>query len=260
MSSLPLFHRVSGKPVLVLGEGVAADAKRRLAERAGAELLSDAREAVEAGVRIAFVALEDPALAEATAARLREAGMLVNVVDMPELCDFTTPSVLDRDPVQIAIGTDGASAGLAKHLRLRLETILPAGLGRLAQALGVSRDAIRARWPDAIERRRMLDAALEEGGPLDPMNGAGPDEVARWLTSDLAERPRASRIELAVKPDPDELTMRQLQLLGAADTILHEATVPGTILGRARADAARYPLDAAPRDDRPGLTLVLRLG
>ncbi len=185
--------------------------------------------------------------------------MLVNVVDQPALCDFTTPSVLEREPVLIAIGTGGASAGLAKHLRLRLEAILPASIGRLAQALALSRGAIRARWPDAAERRGVLDAALAEGGPLDPLGGAGPDDVEDWLATDLAEGPRASRIELTVAADPEELTMRQMQLLGVADTILHQAEVPAAILNRARADAVRYPLDAAPSSDRPGLTLVLRI-
>ena len=79
------------------------------------------------------MALDDTEACEAAAANLRDAGMLVNVVDQPELCDFTTPSILDRDPVLIAVGTGGASAGLAKHLRLRLEQFLPLSLGELAQ-------------------------------------------------------------------------------------------------------------------------------
>lgn len=260
MDSLPLFHRVAGKPVLVLGEGPAADAKRRLVERAGGDTLSDARDAIGRGARIAFVAFDDPAIAAATAERLRAAGMLVNVVDLPELCDFTTPSVLDRDPVLVAIGTGGASAGLAKHLRLRLEAILPAGLGRLAQALAVSRDALRARWPDSRDRRRVLDAALTEGGPLDPLTGAGPDEVAAWLSADRDEPARSSRIELGVPDDPGELTMRHLQLLGAADTILFDPSIAPEVLNRARADAERYPLGQEPYADAPGLTLILRRG
>src|SRR5690606_20970776 len=117
----------------------------------------------------AFVAHADPALCEAEASRLREAGLLVNVVDRPDLCDFTTPSIVDRDPVLIAVGTDGTSAGLAKHLRLRIETLLPASLGRLAEALHAARGALRARWPGGADRRRVLDAALEEGGALDPL-------------------------------------------------------------------------------------------
>lgn len=189
--------------------------------------------------------------------RLRAAGMLVNVVDRPELCDFTTPSVLDRDPVLVAIGTGGASAGLAKHLRLRLEALLPESIGRLASALASSRDRIRARWPDAAERRRALDAALGEGGPLDPLSGAGQDELAGWLAAGPDQKPGSSRIEISVPADPADLTLRQLQLLGSADTILFDSAVPAAILAKARADADRRPLEGASTEDGPGLTLVL---
>src|SRR3546814_9647451 len=114
ITSLPLFHRVRGGRVVVIGEGEAAEAKRRLVARAGGIPCSEA-EAHHAA--IAFVALEDTRAAETAALRLKRRGMLVNVVDRPDLCDFTTPSILDRHPVLIAFGTDGASAGLAKHLR-----------------------------------------------------------------------------------------------------------------------------------------------
>src|ERR1044072_2254699 len=114
--------------------------------------------------QLAFIALAGPELA---ATRLRARGVLVNVADRPELCDFTVPSILDRDPVLVAIGTDGASAGLAKHVRLRREALLPAALGRLAEALHAARDRLRALWPEADDRRRALDAALAENGPVD---------------------------------------------------------------------------------------------
>ena len=130
MKSLPLFHRIAGQPVIVLGEGVAAEAKRRLVERAGGQVVANLEVGIERGARLAFVALDDVQETDAAVVRLHRAGLLVNVADRPALCDFTTPSILDRDPVQIAIGTEGASAGLAKHLRLRLEALLPDGLDR----------------------------------------------------------------------------------------------------------------------------------
>lgn len=257
MRSLPLFHRVAGQPVVVLGDGPAAEAKRRLIERAGGIVERDARAGVERGARLAFVALDDPAAAEAEAVRLRCAGLLVNVVDRPELCDFTTPSVLDRDPVLIAIGSDGASAGLAKHLRLRLEALVPDAIGKLAEALAASREAIRTRWPDTADRRRALDDALGEGGALDPLRGTSPDDVGRWLDA-APDAPHARRIELTAPTDPADLTLRQLQWLGAADTILFEPTVAPAVLDRARADAQRIELAADDGIDRPGLTVVLR--
>lgn len=256
MRSLPLFHRVAGQPVIVLGEGPAAEAKRRLVERAGGEVVSDAEEGVERGARLAFVATDEP---EEAALRLRRAGLLVNVVDRPDLCDFTTPSILERDPVQIAIGTGGASAGLAKHLRLRLEAIVPEGLGRLASSLAAARGKLRERWPEAADRRRALDAALAQGGPLDPLAAHGGTAVETWLAGESAAE-QGKRIEFAIaSDDPGELTLRQLQALGAADAILHDRAIPAAILDRARADAERFPM---PYDGPipPGLIVVLRRG
>ena len=250
MKSLPLFHRIAGQPVIVLGEGEAAEAKRRLIERAGGCPVA----AEDSDARLAFVALDDP---ESAAALLKARGVLVNVVDRPELCDFTVPSVLDRDPVLIAVGTGGASAGLAKQLRLRLETLLPADLGKLAATLQAARNAIRARWPVATERRHAIDAALGHGGPLDPLAEGSAGRVQGWL--DAPEWPiRESSVELAIaSDDPDELTLRQARLLGGADYILFDKAIAPAILDRARADAVRLVL---PHDGpRPsGLTVVLR--
>jgi uroporphyrin-III C-methyltransferase/precorrin-2 dehydrogenase/sirohydrochlorin ferrochelatase len=259
MRSLPLFHRVAGEPVIVLGEGPAAEAKRRLVERAGGVVIASLQAGIERGARLAFVALADSREAEAAAQRLRCEGELVNVVDRPALCDFTTPSILDRDPVQIAIGTDGTSAGLAKHLRLRLEALLPDSLGQLAKSLAAARDALRGRWPDANERRRALDAALEQVGALDPFVEHGLTAVSNWLREG-EPKAQTQRIEFTVDTHTaDGLTLRQLQLLGAADAILYDPRVPASVLDRARADAPRYALPhEGPLPD--GLILVLRRG
>ncbi len=258
MKALPLFHRVAGQPVIVLGEGPAADAKRRLVERAGGVPIGNLELGIARGARLAFVAVTDDAVAESALLRLHRAGVLVNVADKPALCDFTTPSVLERDPVQIAIGTDGASAGLAKHLRLRLEALLPDSLGSLAQSLARAREALRERWPDATERRRALGAALEPGGPLDPFVEHGGTAVSNWLNESRGAQAPTTRVELLIDtPTADGLTLRQLQLLGAADAILYEPGIPAAILDRARADAVRLSLPhegALP----PGLVLILR--
>lgn len=235
IADLPLFHRIAGKPVIVLGEGDAAEAKRRLVERAGGIVAGED----ELDARLAFVALDEP---EAATERLRARGLLVNVPDRPELCDFTVPSVLDRSPVLIAIGTGGASAGLAKALRLRLETLLPQGLGALASALGAARAAMRKRWPDASDRRQALDAALGDCGALDPLFEGSADKVDGWLAGS-ADLQSGLVVEiLLASGDPEDLTLRQARLLGSADVIAHEAGVPAAILDRARADAARVLL------------------
>ena len=251
LHSLPIFLRLGGRPAMLLGEGAAADAKRRLLERAGATIVGE-----EADAAIAIVALEHGA--EAAVMRLRARGILINAVDRPDLCDFTLPAIVDRDPVLVAIGTGGASAGLAAALRQRIEALLPAGLGRLAVALQAARGALRARYPDAVARRRALGALLAEKGALDPL--AEHEEEARAIRAALAPDGSAAatlaRVTLA-SPEPDELTVRAARLLGQADRIYHPADLPAALLDRARADAERI-VGPAPAAPEPGLTVELR--
>lgn len=251
MHSLPIFVRLTARPVILIGTGEAAEAKRRLLERAGARIVGEDDEA-----QLAIVAIDDDDEAEAAALRLKARGVLVNAADRPALCDFTLPAIVDRDPVLIAIGTGGASAGLAKALRQRLEVLLPAGLGQLAKALHGARDAIRARWPAAADRRRAIDAALLPGGALDPLGGE--QDMTGWLDG-AGKGEGAGLVAIRLRSaDPDDLTLREARLLGSADRIYHRADVPPAILDRARADAMRIICDAAPDILNDGLSIDLR--
>jgi uroporphyrin-III C-methyltransferase/precorrin-2 dehydrogenase/sirohydrochlorin ferrochelatase len=253
MHSLPIFVRLAGRAVIVLGDGEAAAAKRLLIERAGARACGE-----EEAATLAIVAIDDEAEAAAAVARLRARGVLVNAVDRPALCDFTLPAIVDRDPVLIAIGTGGASAGLAKALRQRFEAMLPQSIGALATALHAARGAIRARWPGAQDRRRAIDLALDAGGPLDPFGAADPAAVARWAAAGEGVDGGATLRLIALhSADPDDLMLWQARLLAGADRIYHRRDVPGAILARARADAARIACDAVPDDIGPGLSIDL---
>lgn len=252
LPSLPLFHRLAGQPVVVLGDGEAAEAKRRLVLRAGGKVIEDLAEGIDIGARLAFIAHEDERACEADAIRARGAGLLVNVVDKPALCDFTTPSIIDRAPVIVAVGTGGASAGLAKALRLRLERLLPQSLGALAEALYAARGAMRARWPTGPERRRALDAALEEGGALDPLRESG--DVLAWVAGSADGQSGRFVIRLRSN-DPDDLTLREARLLGQADAVVAAPDVPAAVLARVRADAARIVPGEPEPDD--GMVVVI---
>lgn len=250
LHSLPLFVRLGGRAVIVVGAGEQAAPKRRLLERSGAVVVGEETQAA-----LAIVAVEDDAQAEAAVARLRARGVLVNAVDRPDLCDFTLPAIVDRDPVLIAIGTGGASAGLAAALRQRLEAIMPAGLGALADRLHSARAAMRARFPDGGERRRALGAALAPGGPLDPLTPVADDAVAAWLAAAAAPLNRLEQIVLT-SPDPDDLTLRQARWLALADRVYHPADAPPAILNRTRADAERL-CAPVPHPLLPGLSAAL---
>lgn len=246
-TGLPVTMRVAGRPVILIGDGEAADAKRRLLERAGAQVVEDAAEA-----RLAVVALDNESDAAAAAGALKERGILVNVVDRPALCDFTLPAIVDRDPVLVSIATGGVSAGLAAALRQRLEALLPADLGALADALEATKQRMRARWPDSGSRRRALGEALCEGGVLDPLRTGAAGFLDQWLAA--ADAP-AGLVAIALRTaDPDDLTLREARWLAQADRVFHDPAVPAAILDRARADAPRIP-GAPSAEPGPGLSV-----
>ncbi len=248
LHSLPLFVRLAGRAVILLGDGEPAAAKRRLLERAGAVIMGE-----DAAAALAIVALDDP---DAAVRRLKARGILVNAVDRPDLCDFTLPAIVDRDPVIVAIGTGGVSAGLAAALRQRLEALLPASLGALAEQLQAARGAIRQRFPDMGDRRRALGAAMAAGGALDPL--VGDRSVEDWLTIDTATTTGHVRLVLGSR-DPDDLTLRQARALANADRVIHRGDVPVAILDRARADAVRIEAGGGDVQPGPGLTVEVEM-
>ena len=267
LHSLPLFVRLAGRPVILVGAGEAADAKRRLLDRAGAVVVGE-----DAAAALAIVALDAP---EETAARLKARGMLVNAVDRPDLCDFTLPAIVDRNPVIVAIGTGGASAGLAAALRQRLEALLPAGLGRLAEQLHAARATLRARYPDPGARRRAIAGMLEDGGELDLLDqltrGAVPASAAPFsregedtggTASAAVSGEAASGEGVSIRltsTDPDDLTLRQARALANADRVYHAPDVPPAVLDRARADAIRVACAAPPVALQSGLSVDVRM-
>jgi uroporphyrin-III C-methyltransferase / precorrin-2 dehydrogenase / sirohydrochlorin ferrochelatase len=253
MESLPLFHRLAGRKVLVLGEGEAADAKTRLVEEAGGIVVREPGP----GVRLAFVAMEDAA--EAQADRLRALGMIVNVVDKPALCDFTVPAIIDRSPVIIAIGTGGASASLAKALKERLELLLPTGLGALANAIKAARRPVAAQHGSVPERRAFWAGALAPNGPLDPLQDVADAEaaIARALQGQAADA--ASRTVIEIGPEGAEaLTLRELRLMAGADLVIVGDGIGTDVLALVRRDASRLSGEGFP-DDATGRIVLLRL-
>lgn len=252
MDRLPLFFELKGRDVLLVGDGPAADAKRRLIEGAGGRAVAE-----PAAARLAFIALDGDAAAIA-AERLKAGGLLVNVVDRPDLCDFIVPAIVDRSPVIVAVATNGASATLAKVLRERLEALLPASLGALARGIAARRRDVAARLPQADRRRHLWDRLLAAGGALDPFGRIADIDAA--IESGLAASgsPTSTLTPIALaSDDPDELSLRQLRLLSQADTIFHAPAAPAAVLDRARRDATRVPCEAPPAELPAGHSLYV---
>ncbi|URW77069.1 siroheme synthase [Sphingomonas donggukensis] len=235
--------RLRGRPVILIGTGEMAAAKRRLLERAGAVVVGEDAQAALA------IVVDD----EGAVARLKARGVLVNAVDRPDLCDFTLPAIVERGDVIVAVGTGGVSAGLAAALRQRIEAWLPADLGALARALHAARERIRARYPDGGERRRAIGAALAPGGVLDPLAGDG--DVEGWLAGAEAAPARLAVFAIT-SPDPDQLTLAAARALAQADRVYHAPGIAAAILDRARADAVRIA-GSPPAELPPGIIVHL---
>ncbi len=104
------------------------------------------------GMRLVIIATSDAETNEAIALEAQRRGLLVNVVDVPRLCNFYVPATVDRGPINVAVSTGGAAPALAKHLRRRLEEVVGEEYGRLAALMGELRPDVMQRWPTQQER------------------------------------------------------------------------------------------------------------
>jgi uroporphyrin-III C-methyltransferase/precorrin-2 dehydrogenase/sirohydrochlorin ferrochelatase len=265
MDYLPIFLKLRGQPCLVVGGGGVAARKASLLLRAGARVtvlapqLSTALAADLAagrishrsaqfrdedldGIALAIAATSDDAVNRAVAAAAKARRIPVNVVDQPALCSFILPSIVDRDPVIVAVSSSGAAPVLARLLRARLESLIPAGYGRLAALAGAFRDQVKARFKPA-ERRRFWERVLQ--GPIAELVFSGRDGEARAALQAALEDPRltlgSGEVALvgAGPGDPDLLTFRALRLMQQADVVVYDRLVSQPILDLVRLEAER---------------------
>ncbi|SIS38081.1 NAD(P)-dependent oxidoreductase [Insolitispirillum peregrinum] len=269
MDQLPIFLTISGHPALIVGGTPAAAAKARLVLKAGAVARlvarrpSDELRALAAdagltiaerpvqdsdfdGVRLVYVATRDEAEDVRVAAAAWTRDVPVNVVDRPELSTFTTPAVVDRAPIVVAVSTGGAAPVLARRVRAAIDRLLPARLGDLARLVDSFRPSVKAILPEITARRRFWDAFFD--GPAARAALEGDEATARSealkTLNDLPNQQDAARrgsvSVVAVGPgDPDLLTLKAHRLLLEADILIHDADVSHDILELARRDASR---------------------
>jgi len=248
MESFPIFMRLQGRKVLVVGTGALAHAKQRLLLAAGARVdLRDTLPPTLAGYALVFGASGDDATDRIVAAAARDARLPVNVVDRPELSDFIMPAVVDRGEVVIGISTGGASPILAQRVRAWIEDALPGNLDRLAAFARRFRAAVQTRVADNATRRRFWERFFDGEGAELVMAGEEIRAARRMIrdlnAADAAERKHGTRIEIDLASnDPEELTLKTLRALRGADVIVHDAGVSPAILDYARRDARHVAL------------------
>lgn len=263
----PLFFDLNGQKVLVVGGGEVALRKVALLERAGASIAlvapdvvpELARRAAEGclsvalrefvpedldGARLVIVATSHRALNRWIASLSEARAIPVNVVDDRAASRVIVPAIIDRDPVVLAVSSAGTSPVLARRLRERLEALLPARIGAMADWLSSLRGMARRRLRSVGERRRFFEALID--GPAAQRFTAGDERGAQRLAQQLlssgAAAPRAAgEVTLvgAGPGDPELLTLKALRALQDADVILHDRLVPAAVLDYARRDAAR---------------------
>ena len=281
MDYLPIFLDIREQPCLVVGGGEVALRKSALLLRAGARVtvlapaLHAAFEADLAAARIAhraasfrdedlagfvlaIAATDDDTVNRAVAAAARARLIPVNVVDQPALCSFIMPSIIDRAPIIVAVSSGGASPVLARLLRARLETLIPAGYGRLAALAAAFRDQVKARFKPS-ERRRFWERVLQ--GPIAELVFAGREDAARTALREAIEDTQIAvgggEVSLigAGPGDPDLLTFRALRLMQRADVVVYDRLVSQPGLDLVRRDAERIyagkerAMHALPQED-----------
>jgi len=263
---LPVFLSIRNRTCLVVGGGEIAARKTALLLQAGGRatvvapaLCSTLQEQQAAGAIVhrprpfapedlndcvlAIAATDDPLVNQQVSELCQARALPVNVVDQPELCSFIMPSIIDRSPVLIAVSTGGASPVLARLLRGRLESLIPAAYGRLAALAAGFREQVQRCIP-AERRRAFWEAVLQ--GPIAEMVLSGREaQACAALETTLAESnaeqlPTGEVYLVGAGPgDPDLLTFRALRLMQQADVVLYDRLVSPPILELTRRDAER---------------------
>ncbi|MFT5603891.1 MAG: uroporphyrin-III C-methyltransferase/precorrin-2 dehydrogenase/sirohydrochlorin ferrochelatase [Paracoccaceae bacterium] len=265
MDYLPLFTRIKSKRCLIVGGGTVALRKAAALARAGAVLHvvapticdglkvlcadsggqaseRDFSESDLDAVMLVIAATDNEQVNRMVSVSAQARNILVNVVDQPELCSVILPSIIDRSPLIVAVSSGGRSPVLARLLRAKLESTIPAGYGRLADLLGQFRNKVRARIPDFDRRRDFWEQVLQ--GPIAELMFAGRRDAAVAMLEEEINDPKTEhRGEVylvgAGPGDPDLLTFKALRLMQKADVVLYDRLVATEIVDLCRKDAEK---------------------
>ena len=174
----------------------------------------------------------------------RQFGIPINVVDRPELCDFTVPSIMERGEIVAAVGSGGAAPVLAKRVRTDLEALTPPALGPLSRIARDFRPAVSAALADGADRRQFWESALHGEAAALALAGKTDEAVAalqRLLAKFTADDRSLGRVDIvgAGPGDPELLTLKAFRLIQNADIVFYDRLVSPDILDLIRRDADR---------------------
>lgn len=291
MDYLPVFFSLKGRACLVVGGGKVARRKIDLLLRAGARvtvvaptLEATLNDLASAGqivhLKEAFKpanlennalvisATDDRAVNKQVAEAAMQGNLPVNVVDDPELSSFIFPSILDRSPIVIAISSGGKSPVLARLLKARLESVVPAAYGKLAELAGEFRDKVKTAFVDPESQRKFWEQSLQ--GKVATLFLAGKEAEARKAFEEAlkadggqpAHSGSVTFLRVSTK-DSQLITLKGLHGLQGADVIVYDEPVLKETLDMARRDADRYVVGkktgqlGCTKEEAPALVLQL---
>lgn len=280
MDHLPIFLDVRGKKIVVTGGGGVAARKTEMALRAGARVTVFAAELGQefraeltahanfsfkrgfpgpddlAGAIVAYGGEENYEKDKRLYELAKGAGVLANVADTVDLCDFISPAIFDRSPLIAAISSSGASPLLTRVIKAQLESAIPAGFGELSAFMGGFREEAGRRIGDPVQRRRFWEDVIE--GPVASRFLAGDAAGARAAlmakleaaSGGAAAHAQTGEVYLvgAGPGDPDLLTFRAHRLMQRADVALYDRLIGPRILNLVRRDAERIYVGKEPQD------------
>lgn len=265
MDFLPLFHNLKGRNVLLVGGGEVALRKGRLLADAGAalkvvapevdpqllELAQTSQGSVQLrgyqagdlqGICLVIAATDDEPLNAQISAQAQALGVPVNVVDAPKLCSVIFPAIVDRSPLIVAITSGGDAPVLARLIRAKIETWIPATYGQLARLSKRFRARVKALFPNVQQRRVFWEEVFQ--GQIAESVFAGKLQEGESLLKEkiagIAPRQLGEVYLVGAGPgDPDLLTFRALRLMQQADVVLYDRLVAPAIVELCRRDAER---------------------
>lgn len=267
MKHLPIFLNIRDKPCLVVGAGSIAARKIEILLKAGADvsvvannigsevseiekqgtihcLIRNYESADLKGAKLVIAATNDAELNAEISTMAQTNNIPVNVVDNPKLCSFLMPSIIDRDPVQIAISTGGASPVLARLIRSKLEASIPSAYGELAKLVESYRKNVKQAFANVDLRRRFWESVLE--GPVAEFALSGRMNDAKSMLGELIQSAdpdpeyKGEVYLVGAGPgDPDLLTFKALRLMQKCDVVVYDRLVSEPIMALVRRDAEK---------------------